>query len=55
MEKTLTIRFQLDGKDVYNMSKEIKKLVDFKNNIDSSDAVVMKFYTDWCPDCKRTC
>jgi thiol-disulfide isomerase/thioredoxin len=19
----------------------------------SSDAVVMKFYTDWCPDCKR--
>jgi thiol-disulfide isomerase/thioredoxin len=45
--------FQFDGKDVYNMNKEIKKLVDFKNHIDSSDAVVMKFYTDWCPDCKR--
>ncbi|MFZ3589883.1 thioredoxin family protein [Bacillus sp. DJP31] len=35
------------------MSKEIKSFVEFKNYIDSSKAVVIKFYADWCPDCKR--
>jgi thiol-disulfide isomerase/thioredoxin len=45
--------FQLNGKDDYNMSKEIKKLEEFKKHIDSTEAVVIKFYTDWCPDCKR--
>lgn len=35
------------------MNKDIKKLIEFKNHIDSNEAVVMKFYTDWCPDCKR--
>lgn len=35
------------------MSKEITQITEFKNHISSTEAVVIKFYTDWCPDCKR--
>lgn len=33
--------------------REIKTEQDFHTAIQSSKPVVVKFYTDWCPDCHR--
>lgn len=33
--------------------KEIKTQAEFDQAIASSKPVVVKFYTDWCPDCHR--
>jgi thiol-disulfide isomerase/thioredoxin len=36
-----------------NMKKRIKNQPDFNQIIDSKEPVVIKFDTNWCPDCKR--
>lgn len=33
--------------------KEIKTEAEFEQAIQSTKPVVVKFYTDWCPDCHR--
>jgi len=33
--------------------REVKTEVDFEQAISSAKPVVVKFYTDWCPDCHR--
>lgn len=33
--------------------REIKTEADFQEAIAASKPVVVKFYTDWCPDCHR--
>lgn len=33
--------------------KEIETREDFARIIQSKDPIIVKFYADWCPDCKR--
>lgn len=33
--------------------KEIETREDFNRIIQSKDPIIVKFYADWCPDCKR--
>lgn len=46
------IHYDKAGERVVQM-KEIKTESDFQAAIQSEKPVVVKFYTDWCPDCHR--
>jgi len=35
------------------MVNKIKDLKEFQTIIESEKPVIIKFFTDWCPDCKR--